>query len=298
MGALTELGTGERLPLVDLHRVGRDPSCALVLGGRFASREHAIVAWTGEGWELRDLGGQNGTAVDGVRVPAGTRAPLRRGARLAFGTDEPTHLLADDGPPEPLARTADGRWLEGRDGMLDLPGPEGERIVLRDPGGGWRLESDGAVRPVRDGERIDDGERALRLCLPNDDARTLPRVAGAAPRATFRVSLDEEQVALEILEAGRPLDLGARSHHYLLLTLARARQADRARGLPESEAGWVDAERLARQLRQEPKYLNVLIHRARRQASEAGLACASFLVERREQARQVRFGLPDLEVVR
>lgn len=45
---------------------GRDPACDLVLSDRMASREHARIEWTGDGWILVDLS-SNGTwlAFDG-----------------------------------------------------------------------------------------------------------------------------------------------------------------------------------------------------------------------------------------
>ena len=59
--------------------------------------------------------------------------------------------------------------------------------------------------------------------------------------------------------------LGARSHHYLLLTLARMRLKDVERGEPAATAGWVDQEELGRLLQFSPERLNLDIFRARRQ---------------------------------
>jgi hypothetical protein len=295
MGALQDLHTGERIPLLARHRVGRAVACDLVVGGGHASREHALLAWEGGAWEVRDLGSHNGTAVDGRALAAGTRAVVRAGARLAFGGDTPTHTLVDDAPPEPMARAANGGWIEGAGGLLELPGHgEGGAVVLRGVEGGWVLEEEGRVLPVRDGEAVG----GLRLALPAFDAATVPRVAAGdgQARGVFRVSLDEEQVELTVIEAGRAVDLGARTHHYLLLTLARQRLSDHE--LPSDEQGWIDADVLAHQLRLEPRYVNVLVHRARRQAAEAGLEMAHRLVERRDVARQLRLGLGALEVVR
>jgi hypothetical protein len=295
MGALRDLRTGLRAPLADLHRVGRSPDCALVVEGGFASREHAIVSWSGERWEVRDLGSHNGTTVDGARLPPGVRVPLAKGARLGFGGEE-THELSDDRPPEPLARAADGSWREGEGGLLELSIDGRAAVVIRDARGGWRLEQEDAVRPVHTGEQLADG---LTLLLPDDLSPTRPRTADEEPVARFKVSLDEEHVSLTVFEGRRPCDLGARSHTYLLLTLGRARLADVDRAdLPDEERGWVDTATLARGLRTDLRYLNVLVHRARRQAIEAGLACAHQLVERRDPARQIRLGLARVEVVR
>jgi transcriptional regulator with GAF, ATPase, and Fis domain len=53
--------------LLTTHQVylGRDPSCAICVPERAVSRKHAVVAYEGDHWLVRDLGGSNGTMVDG-----------------------------------------------------------------------------------------------------------------------------------------------------------------------------------------------------------------------------------------
>lgn len=298
MGALVELGTGATTPLLALHRVGRAPSCALVLLAPWVSREHATLAWTGAAWELRDLGSHNGTWVDGARLAPGSRVALAPGARLGFGAEEHTHALVDAGPPEPLARLPDGAWIVGRGGWLELaPGEEGGPVVLKEASTGrWLLEADGRARAVRDEEEVVVGGVSLLLRLPGQDALTVPRGLAPEPRVRFTVSQDEEHVRLVVEEDGRRFDLGSRSHHYLLLTLARARRADAALAPPAQ--GWVDAEELAHRLRLDPRYLNVQVFRARKQAADAGLACAHRLVERRDPGGHLRLGLAEVEIER
>jgi hypothetical protein len=56
----------------------------------------------------------------------------------------------------------------------------------------------------------------------------------------FSVSRDEETVELVVKIGTRAIELGARSHHYTLLVLARQRLEDRDEGeLPEAEQGWL-----------------------------------------------------------
>lgn len=45
--------------------IGRDPSCAICLPDRSVSRRHAVLSFESNTWHLRDLGGSNGTIVDG-----------------------------------------------------------------------------------------------------------------------------------------------------------------------------------------------------------------------------------------
>ncbi|TML31206.1 MAG: FHA domain-containing protein, partial [Actinobacteria bacterium] len=48
--------------------IGRDPAVQLRIDAPLVSRRHAEVAWTGDGWVLRDLGSSNGTYLDGKPV--------------------------------------------------------------------------------------------------------------------------------------------------------------------------------------------------------------------------------------
>src|SRR5579871_5988135 len=83
-------------------------------------------------------------------------------------------------------------------------------------------------------------------CVPR---ASIARCHGAAkpPRLpelalSFSVSLDEEFVRLQMTLGNRVVDLGARNHNYLLLTLARRRLQDLAAGVPPGTAGWVHAD--------------------------------------------------------
>jgi pSer/pThr/pTyr-binding forkhead associated (FHA) protein len=49
------------------HLIGRGEDCDLLLDGASASRKHFMIHKTDDGWELRDLGSENGTYVDGKR---------------------------------------------------------------------------------------------------------------------------------------------------------------------------------------------------------------------------------------
>src|SRR6185295_2573336 len=80
MGRLVRTTTGEQCHLESEHLVGRSPRAALQLDSSFVSSQHATIRWVGDGWELKDLGSRNGTAVDGAPVPAGQAVRLHAGA--------------------------------------------------------------------------------------------------------------------------------------------------------------------------------------------------------------------------
>lgn len=77
-------GRGQRLVLgTDSVRLGRDPSCDLVIDDTRASRQHAEIAPAGDGaWILRDHGSRNGTLVNGEVT---TRSILEAGDVITIG---------------------------------------------------------------------------------------------------------------------------------------------------------------------------------------------------------------------
>jgi hypothetical protein len=122
------------------------------------------------------------------------------------------------------------------------------------------------------------------------------RVAGV--HLKFEVSRDEEYVHLEATVGFRRFDLGARRHHYFLLTLARRRLADAMAGLPETTCGWIDREELRFDPSMGPSQVNLDAFRIRRQFQAMGLVDATRIVERRRVTRQIRIGTALVSVER
>jgi pSer/pThr/pTyr-binding forkhead associated (FHA) protein len=77
-----EDGTRHTFHLDGSVTVGREPGCEILLSSPTVSRRHALVAPTGEGWIVRDLGSGNGTFLDARRVD---EAPLPDGVAIRFG---------------------------------------------------------------------------------------------------------------------------------------------------------------------------------------------------------------------
>ena len=92
----------------------------------------------------------------------------------------------------------------------------------------------------------------------------------------MRLSLDEEHASLEVKDGTARTDLGERSHHYCLATLARRRMADQERGIEPGAQGWLGSAELSRMLGMETTHLNIQIFRAREQLMTAlpGVDCA------------------------
>jgi hypothetical protein len=287
--------------------VGRGASCVVRNADKRVSGEHATLSWSGLHWQLRDLGSHNGTLLNGKRLAHGAHAKLSRGDVIEFGCPEARWSLLDDGPPRAFARcVADGRVVNATHGSLLLPDADHPQIcVAQLEGTAWEIESGGERRIVADQELVLAGGQAWRLFLPSssDTERTStsePPLLLRELKVGFYVSLDEEHVEICLRSTQRDLLLVPRAHHYMLLTLARAKQHDSSASQAESESewGWLHSEALATALRVDIEKLNVDIFRARRQFLEAGVVDAHSLVERRHHSRALRLGLRSFEICR
>lgn len=280
--------------------VGRSSVCTVWLDDRKVSGEHALVRWNGGAWDLQDLGSRNGTYVAGRRVGAGERVALAPGVTLGFGVPD-GYVFVGGGAPAPFAAPlGGGAPIEAQGGLLALPNSNApEATVHRTAEFGWSIEQAGEVRSTFDGDVIRAAGGTWRLHLPGELIQTEqasgdgPTIATIALR--FRVSRDEETVELHVLDRGEVIDLKARVHHYPLLLLARARLGDAA--LPSDRQGWVEQNDLLRQLRCDGDRLYSEIFRSRRQLSQAGIADAVRLIERRPGTGLLRIGVASLEIV-
>jgi pSer/pThr/pTyr-binding forkhead associated (FHA) protein len=66
----------------DTLRLGRHPSCEIVVDDLSVSRRHAELLFRDGVWVVHDLGSTNGTTVNGVTV---TRCQLHPGDHLSLG---------------------------------------------------------------------------------------------------------------------------------------------------------------------------------------------------------------------
>lgn len=302
MAALEHVPTGTRYPLAARVLVGRSHSCQLRLTSARVSGVHAELAWDGERWYLHDLGSRNGTRLDGQSLTPGDRQPLSRGSEILFGTAAERFVLVDASPPGLVVVADDGRLARADKGLLCLPSEDAPEVtLLQQLDGGWLLETDDDVRPLVHDERITAGGIGWHVHLPgpaqltDEGADEAMRVANIV--LEFTVSADEEHVELRVRHGTSDIALRPRVHDYFLLTLARARLADRAQPhLPDVEHGWVYREELARRLDVDRNLLNLWIYRARRQFGEVGVLDVGNLVERRLASEQLRLGVARLHV--
>lgn len=305
MGTLERMDTRERIALRARVLLGRSAACDLRVDDPRVSSEHASLGWTGAAWEVRDLGSKNGTFVGERRLASGERIPLLPGDTLALGAPRPpapAFVLTDGAPPAASARHAQtGAVRAASAGLIVLPDdddPQASVVEQRD--GSWAVETQGTARLASDRETIVVDGEAWILDLPQ---RTTSTAEGSADALTlsaialrFAVSQDEERVAITVVCPDRQIDLPERSHHYLLVTLARARLA--AAEAPPAERGWLERKELCRMLATDELRLNVEVCRARKQFSSLGIEGAASIVDRRVGTGRIRLGVERVDVRR
>jgi hypothetical protein len=285
------------------HLIGRAERCDLRIDAQYVSAEHATVRWNGSVWLLKDLGSRNRTFLNGEVIAPSTPVALRTGCVVAFGMQGDTWHIEDLAAPQAVAVPLDGgEALVADDALLAVPSPEVPVATLyRGSDGGWKLDQEGEVREAVDGGVFEVDGRAFRLSLPSAVLPTVPLTELDVPRVfdielRFSVSADEEHVEITAETSGRTLRLGARTHNYLLLELARRRAADADARLPDTSCGWVYQDELCERLKVDPARLNVDVYRIRKQFADLELLDPAAVVERRARTKQLRLGVKRFQI--
>jgi hypothetical protein len=278
--------------------VGRSVDCGLRIPDPSVSAQHAVLRWLGTHWELRDLGSRNGTYLNGVRLPVGRALKLGRGDKLTFG--QKTLELTDDAPPRVMAVPLDGgKAVAAEDNVIGLPShEEPQATIFRDANGLWALETaDGDLVQLEHHLTFNAAGKAWRFSCATVDPTTVNESDhGCLIALHFSVSRDEENVDLVAKYGERTIELGSRSHNYILLTLARARLEDARNGIPGAASGWVYQDELLNGLDTSPSQFNIDVFRIRKHFARAGLHGSVSIIERRPRSKQVRLGIESLEI--
>jgi hypothetical protein len=302
MGIMKRMDTGLTLPLGHHTRIGRSSDADIRIVDKRISSEHAAISFDKGLWDVKDLGSRNGTVLDGRRLEAGKRVPLKVGAALRFGSFDAHWVLESDGPPDVVAIETDGeKRMEGEHGLLKWPSGA---VLLTENGTDYYLESEGARSRVIDRQIVKIEGASWRISIPpspDEEGRTITAdgiLLSTDVTLQFQVSPDEESVRVSIAADGVKKELRARSFDYMLLALARARIADgKTADLAADEQGWVYADELASDLGMDVSHINVDIYRARRRFADAGVQGADEMVERRPQTRALRLGCRRVELI-
>ena len=297
--------SGTRLcVLMAEHLIGRGPQCALRLSANYVSSQHAVIRWSGNGWELLDRGSRNGTRLNGTAVEPGRAYRMVRGAVVSFGHPDERWSLSDTSEPQAMVLELDsGEVRLEHFGMIGIPSNESPEVTLfKDADGAWKLEdSEGSLRNLGAGHTFESAGRSYVFSCPNSNNLTASvgvALLSGPPTLEFTVSSDEDFVEVCLQYANRRVLLGSRAHNYLLLTLARQRLTDAEAKVAPASSGWVDKDELASGLRMTPQQVDGEIFRIRRHFASHNIPDSSGVIERRERTRLIRIGFEQLRIER
>jgi hypothetical protein len=183
------LSDGSERQLEPEFTVGRAEDNDLLLEKPTVSRHHVVVSAEGDRWFVEDKGSFNGTFVNGSRIQAGSKVPLRHGDRIGLGAESVVFFRArvddrsrgddraPDGPPaltRPLSpfqrqvvEALCSGWLAG--GSLDEL-PTNEEIAAR-------LGTPGATETVKAALRRAYAKAGLTEGSPYAKRRALCKIA-------------------------------------------------------------------------------------------------------------------------
>lgn len=311
MAYLLDVAAENYFPLAPHHTFGRlATSVDTAINRPYVSKLHAAIEWNGTHWRIKNLG-LNGTWVNGASIAQGDSLDLNIHDEIHFAEQtDPGFKVINLAPP------ADMLWpLTTSPAQLEpiylsryhlLPDAEQPELALfyNEPSQQWYQE---ALLQQSEHEQpeLNNGD----LVQFNNSHWQFVRAQIYGPTEIksshhindyefiFNMSLDEETTQLELRHQQR-LDLAVRTHHYLLLQLARHRAEDANRGLDGKSQGWVYADQLAAELGVDSTHMNIQIFRARKQLADClpDARGQQGLLERR--GGKIRFGCDKFKIYR
>lgn len=282
MAFLLDTSTNHYIPLAPHHTFGRlKNSVDTLLNKPYISKLHTTIEWRGNNWFIKNLG-RNGTHVNGSRLPSHQSKELNEGDHIHFAElTDPPFIVQDLSPP------SDVLWPINPQGkpqpiVLDryhiLPNEEAPRISLHKDNHQWFIEpidpnGEQAVTALQSGDTITCEQRAWQLLQVDvygpTEAKSLFSQELNEFTFHFELSQDEEITQLTLSQGEHTIDLGVRTHHYLLVQLARHRLRHCEQGVAECEQGWLYTEQIVKELGLDETHLNIQIYRVRKQISDA-----------------------------
>jgi len=305
MATLLNTKSNKLTILRNQHIFGRHSgSSNTLLDNPEASRLHASIFWNGSFWLIQDTS-SNGTFINNEVIITGIKRRLKIGDSVRFGALNayPWVFNNDDAPKSMLVpiKSSSAAPVE-LEGIMVLPNENSPEITLyQAKNGEWVCENEAGVTSLESGVKVSTNDNSWYFVNADtfDSTKKAEQTDGnilASINLNFTVSKNEEHVSLCILFENKPIDLGERTHHYLLLILARKRMADHQSGLEDSEQGWIDKSLLSQQTGLDENYINIQIYRFRKQLIKA-IPSAMQLIQIIERRRgELRFALKSVEI--
>lgn len=276
MAVLVNTHTKDNISLLAHHTLGRGIGCSTVLKeAPEISRVHAEIFWSGEFWHLKDCS-TNGTIINNVRVSPEVNARLKEGDVINFGGNSKHNWrLLDVTEPKTMliAITPGLKDVEVKD-IMALPSESLPEVTVYMSNGLWICETQFGSSVLKSGDIVGGQDSQWRFieAKSNMQTKALDKEKFTFVRnieSIFNVSQNEEHVSLYFRLNDLQIDLGQRSHHYLLLLLARKRIKDKEAELADSEQGWLDKGLLSKMAGLEESHINIQIYRFRKQLMKA-----------------------------
>lgn len=274
MGTFTNSVTEQTIQLRDHHIVGRHPETAHTLIKESAvSRSHCLIEWQQGNWYLQDISA-NGTYVNEKRVAKNIKHELKLNDVVQFGDSESVKWQVSSlAQPCPFLKSTtecvSDFALDQQISILNCE--DQEQMISQTLSGQWLLEQEGNIKALQNGDSVRYQGNQYILIAPSDIDATqeCEQTAEHAIDVKFTVSQNEEHVGVLLNVDGQAIDLEDRTHHYLVLLLARKYLEDKQNNVPETEAGWLDKSLLMRQTRMEETHINTQFYRFRKQLHTA-----------------------------
>ena len=281
--------TGGLIVLRPHHVFGNQKSAEnTYCAGKSVSKIHAVVYWKYSNWYIVDHS-RCGCFVNDRKVEPSKEISLRVGDTVRFGNSiDAEWVVADLSKPRPqiveLTPINNNCIPLNKSNLLG----DGGLVYLSDSGN-WVYENQGYIQVLRNNEVFGSGLFKWMLTYLVEESDVLPEERSKY-LFVFSLSLDEEHVSVLVRHGEKEIQLGERTHHYLLLNLARVRVDDCNNSVSSDEQGWLDMEELSKMLQLDCSHLNVQIYRIRKQLSEFFPKDSEVLsvVERRQGC--IRFG--------
>ncbi len=282
MGVLTSLGDASIVYLKPAHVFGRDPNIAdYILHSETCSRMHFVIRWQNGAWFLLDES-RNGCFINGVKVTKGQPIRLNKKDTVsAIGKDEPQWLVTCDKRPKPSLITLSRDAYIELDTLNLLPDKKNPECQIMQKGQRWFFEKGHDFHPISEGSQVVISDERWAFYPNNLVEETVYHSNKVEETATliFNVNRSEEHIQLFLENERSHFDLGIKTHHYLLLEMARHAVDDPTTDL--NEKGWMSNELLLNNLGIDINNLNIQIYRARKALSKYSYYWSQNLIERR-----------------
>lgn len=267
----------EKIFLKSYHTFGRQRmTIDTVIDKPVISRHHAIIELSSGKWQLRDVS-TNGVWLNDKKIDKNISYTLSINDKIDFAiVGENSFVVGnlDTAGRYLVSQSSPQQAIEIHDQMV-LPNEENPQFIVYHDKiiDYWFIEDlntndrqalfDGGIVRVM-------GTQFQYLCTTELQATEVSHVTHDVSLCSlqFNVSQDEENTHLKVLLNNKEFDLGTRTHHYLLLLLARYRINDKNTGTELSMQGWQYREQLAKDLGIQMNHMNILLHRARKQLAD------------------------------